>query len=147
MNPCKGFESYFLSFQGETTLELMNSAGLQARSGDKSAKVTGFTHLAFSLESEEAVDDLTRRLREDGYEVMTIGEVEKYLKDEGHLPWMTSLKQERKENGEVVDMTRMAFETVETAENLQLQIIELAKLVMSQQQEIEDLKARLNDGQ
>jgi len=84
---------------------------------------------------------------EDGYEVMTIDEVEKYLKDEGHLPWMTSVKQERKENGEVVDMTRMAFETVETAENLQLQIIEVTKLVKSQQKEIEDLMAQLNDGQ
>ena len=40
---------------------------------------------------------------------------------------MTSAKAEKEENGNVIDMTRMAFETVETAENLQLQVIELSK--------------------
>ena len=40
---------------------------------------------------------------------------------------MTSVKQEKEENGDVIDMTRMAFETVETAENLQIQVIELNK--------------------
>jgi hypothetical protein len=37
------------------------------------------------------------------------------LRAEGHLHWLTSVKQEKKENGAAVNMTRMAFETVETA--------------------------------
>ncbi|MHC4477029.1 MAG: NHL repeat-containing protein [Planctomycetota bacterium] len=68
---------------------------------------------------------------EEGYDVMSIEQVEEYLKKENHLPWMTSAKQEE-ENGDVIDMTRMAFETVETAENLQVQAIELNKLIKEQ---------------
>jgi hypothetical protein len=64
---------------------------------------------------------------EEGYDAMSIEQVEEFLKKENHLPWMTSVKQEKEENGDVIDMTRMAFETVETAENLQMQIIELNK--------------------
>ncbi|MHC4637908.1 MAG: hypothetical protein ACYTBV_10460, partial [Planctomycetota bacterium] len=64
---------------------------------------------------------------EEGYDAMNIEQVEEFLKKENHLPWMTSVKQEKEENGDVIDMTRMAFETVETAENLQMQIIELNK--------------------
>ena len=71
LNPGKGFASYFLGFQGETALELMSSANLQVRSKDKSAKVAGLAHLAFSLEGEKAVDTLTQRLQDDGYEVMS----------------------------------------------------------------------------
>ncbi len=62
---------------------------------------------------------------EEGYDVMSIEQVEEYLRVENHLPWMTSVKQEKEENGDVIDMTRMAFETVETAENLQMQVIAL----------------------
>ena len=64
---------------------------------------------------------------EEGYDVMSIEQVEEYLRVENHLPWMTSAKQEKEENGDVIDMTRMAFETVETAENLQIQVIALNK--------------------
>ena len=77
---------------------------------------------------------------EKGYYVMATEQVECYLKKEGHLPWMTSAKKEREENGDAINMTRMAFETVETVENLQLQIIALKA-------EIEALRAQLNLGQ
>ena len=62
---------------------------------------------------------------EDDYYVMTTEEVGDFLKTEGHLPWLTSVKQEKEENGDATDMTRMAFETVETAENLQMQVASL----------------------
>ncbi len=56
---------------------------------------------------------------------------------------MTSAKQEKDENSDVIDMTRMAFETVETAENLQIQIIELNKLIKEQAKLIEEQQKRI----
>jgi hypothetical protein len=69
---------------------------------------------------------------EEGYDIMSVDKVEEYLKKENHLPWMTSAKQENQENGDAINITRMAFETVETAENLQMQVIELNKIVKEQ---------------
>jgi hypothetical protein len=77
---------------------------------------------------------------EKGYKVLGTDEVEAFLKKKGHLPWLTSVKKEKKENGPVVNMTRMGFETVETAENLQLQIIELHKALKEQQDQIAALR-------
>jgi DNA-directed RNA polymerase subunit H (RpoH/RPB5) len=81
------------------------------------------------------------------YRQLSTEEVDEYLKKEKHLPWITAADQEREENGDVVDMTRMAFETVETVENLQLQIIEMDKkikalneMIMLQQAQIEKLE-------
>lgn len=62
---------------------------------------------------------------ENNYHSMSTDEVENFLEREKHLPWVTSAEQEKKENGDVTDMTRMAFETLESIENLQLQLIEL----------------------
>jgi len=81
---------------------------------------------------------------EEGYDVMSIEQVEEYLKKENHLPWMTSARDEKEENGDVIDMTRMAFETVETAENLQIQLIELNKSVKAKDVEIAQLKDRVS---
>ncbi|MFH2094878.1 MAG: hypothetical protein ABIJ16_04185, partial [Bacteroidota bacterium] len=49
--------------------------------------------------------------------------IEKYIKKNNHLPWVTAAKDE--ENG--INMTRMSFESLEAIENLQMQIIELKK--------------------
>ena len=68
-NPRKGFTPYFLKFQGETRLELMSGTDLQARPYDASGKLIGLAHLAFSLESKDAVNKLTQRLQDDGYEL------------------------------------------------------------------------------
>jgi len=50
-------------------------------------------------------------------------EVETFVKKNNHLPWLTSAKEEK----EVINMTRMSFETLEAVENMQLQIISLKK--------------------
>ncbi len=76
----------------------------------------------------------------EGYRAMETGEVEEYLEREKHLPWITAAEDE--DDGSI-DMTRMAFETVETAENLQLQVIALDKLTRQQQQRIEAQNSRL----
>ncbi len=52
-----------------------------------------------------------------------INYIEKFIKRNGHLPWLTAAEDE--ENG--INMTRMSFETLEAVENLQLQIIQLKK--------------------
>jgi len=58
--------------------------------------------------------------------------VEKYISNNGHLPWITKASDET----DGINLTRMQLQTVETVENLQLQII-------NQQKEIETLKAEL----
>ncbi len=80
---------------------------------------------------------------EQGYDVMSTEQVAGYLKKEKHLPWMTSTKAEREENGDVIDMTRMAFETVETAENLQIQLIRLNELLKEQGALIEQQQQKI----
>ena len=67
-NTTKGFESYFLTFpDGGARLELMRVPGLAGLSGDRRI---GLAHIAVALGSEAAVDTLTDRLRDDGYEVV-----------------------------------------------------------------------------
>lgn len=66
-NPKTGFRSYFLSFDSGARLEVMNKPGLT--DSEKDLARTGYIHIAFSVGSRERVDQLTRRLKEDGYEV------------------------------------------------------------------------------
>lgn len=63
------FRSYFISFDEGARLEVMNKPGMD--DPEKAPARTGFIHLAFSLGSKEKVDELTARLKEDGYEVMS----------------------------------------------------------------------------
>lgn len=69
VNQQRGFSSYFLAFQGETTLELMQMTGVQPRPCAHNMPVVGLTHLAFDVSSKEAVDALAARLQADGYEL------------------------------------------------------------------------------
>ena len=68
-NPKKQFRSYFLSFDGEARLEIMNKADMD--NAAKGFSRTGFIHLAFSVDSKEKVDELTAQLKSDGYEVIS----------------------------------------------------------------------------
>jgi lactoylglutathione lyase len=72
VNPQKKFTSYFLSFQGETTLELMHMPEVQPRPYGKSEKPTGLTHIAFEVDAKEEVDALTHRLQQEGYDIATL---------------------------------------------------------------------------
>ena len=66
-NPRTDFRSYFLTFQGGARLELMHKPAL-TDPGEKQAR-TGYAHIAFQVGSKEAVDQLTSRLKADGYPV------------------------------------------------------------------------------
>jgi|GEM_PF-695739 len=82
---------------------------------------------------------------EENYPHFSIEEVSDFLEREKHLPWITSARQEKEENGDVIDMTRMAFETVETVENLQLQIIAQQKVINELLKRIEALEREMRD--
>ncbi|QHQ61708.1 glyoxalase [Anaerocolumna sedimenticola] len=68
-NKQKGFQSYFITFDDDTRLELMFLTDLK----DSPEKLNhlGFIHLAFSVGSMEMVDQLTDKLAEDGYKVIS----------------------------------------------------------------------------
>jgi lactoylglutathione lyase len=61
------FASYFLSFSEGAKLEIMEVPDVEPRPHEASARVTGYTHLAFAVSSKEEVDALTQVLRDDGY--------------------------------------------------------------------------------
>lgn len=69
-NPKTGFESYFLTFPGDgTRLELMFKPGVCERCGDE--RSLGFVHLSFSVGSKEVVDELTNRLHDEGFYLLS----------------------------------------------------------------------------
>lgn len=68
-NAKTGFQSYFLSFQGECRLEIMNKPDME--SIEKPLTRTGYVHIAFSVGTKEAVDTITEQLRKDGYYIIS----------------------------------------------------------------------------
>lgn len=69
VNPIKGNRSYFLSFDNDTRLEIINKPGL--RCVDRDFQEYGYHHLAFSIGGKDKVDKLTQLLQDGGYEVMS----------------------------------------------------------------------------
>lgn len=67
-NKTTDFRSYFLTFDDGARLEIMNSPKMVY--SDKVIKRTGYIHLAFLIGSKDAVDELTNRFIQDGYEVI-----------------------------------------------------------------------------
>ena len=70
VNPRKGFRSYFLSFADGARLELMQMDSVPVSLNDPIALATGIIHIAFSVGSRSAVDDMTGRLRSDGFRIL-----------------------------------------------------------------------------
>lgn len=68
-NKTSDFKSYFLSFDDDTRLEIMTSPDIIDHKKDQ--RRTGFAHLAFSLESKDKVNELTEKLKNDGYKVIS----------------------------------------------------------------------------
>ncbi len=60
-----GFQSYFITFDSGVRLEIMAHKNLMVR--NNMDKVNGYSHIAFSLGSEENVKKLTELLMADGY--------------------------------------------------------------------------------
>ena len=70
INTKKQFESYFLSFESGSRLELMQMPSVPESSDDVYKQFTGFIHVAISTGSKEQVDSLTVQLKNDGYEIL-----------------------------------------------------------------------------
>jgi lactoylglutathione lyase len=68
-NNTTDFQSYFISFDDGARLELMTRPELADL--EKPLNRTGYIHIAFSVGSKAAVDTLTDRLKEDGFEVVS----------------------------------------------------------------------------
>lgn len=68
INPLKGFESYFISFESGAKLELMRKQSIN-KHVDIDERL-GITHIAFKLGSKETVLSLTETLRSDGFRVI-----------------------------------------------------------------------------
>lgn len=69
-NPVKNFESYFLSFENGSRLEIMTRPDIQEGDNSFEAQKFGIIHLTFSTGSKEKVDELTEIIRNDGYKVV-----------------------------------------------------------------------------
>lgn len=65
VNPKKGFESYFIRFDGGADLELMSRTDVQNTPVEENR--LGLTHFAFTLGSKEEVLQLTEELRAAGF--------------------------------------------------------------------------------
>ena len=68
-NKTTDFRSYFISFDTGARLEIMRKP--QMADPEKDLNRTGFVHVAFSVGTREKVDELTARLKADGFEVVS----------------------------------------------------------------------------
>lgn len=68
-NKTTNFKSYFLSFEDGARLEIMNKPSME--DAEKTFTRTGYIHIAFSVGSKEAVDELTEQIRSDGFHVVS----------------------------------------------------------------------------
>jgi lactoylglutathione lyase len=68
-NAMKGFRSCFLSFVDGARIEVMTTSKLSPLVIAPGVQRMGLTHLAISVGSEQIVDGLTQRLREDGFPI------------------------------------------------------------------------------
>lgn len=68
-NPRTGLQTYFLSFDDGSRLEIMTRP--EVEEGAPTLYQAGLIHLAFSVGSKEKVDELTKRFLADGYQVLS----------------------------------------------------------------------------
>lgn len=68
-NPRTGLKTYILSFDGHTRLEIMNRSDIV--DAGMSAVRKGYIHISFNLGNKQNVDDMTGRLVDDGYRVLS----------------------------------------------------------------------------
>ena len=68
-NKITDFQSYFLSFEDGARLEIMKMPVMEDL--PKKLARTGYVHIAFSLGSEAAVNALTEKMKQDGYDIVS----------------------------------------------------------------------------
>lgn len=68
-NPRTGLSTYFLSFEDGARLEIMHRPDLKEIK--KGPMDTGYIHLAFSAGSKQKVDEMTKKLADAGFPVIS----------------------------------------------------------------------------
>lgn len=68
-NQNTGFQSYFLSFESGSRLEIMTKSDIVQI--ENSTMHTGYIHLAFSVGSRGNVNSVTEKLKADGYKILS----------------------------------------------------------------------------
>lgn len=66
VNPKKGFASYFITFEGEASLEIMQRTDVTE---ERSGLFIGLAHFAFSVGSKEKVNEMIEMFRKEGYNI------------------------------------------------------------------------------
>ncbi len=120
------------------------NVGINTNTPDKFLTVNGDARITGDLYYGTGTGIYTKPdyvFSEDYKKAYDVHYIENFIKKNGHLPWVTKASNEK--GG--VNITRMVFETLETVENQQLQIIELKKEndrlnAKKQQAEIDQLK-------
>ena len=64
-----GFSSYFLTFDDGSHLEIMHRETMD--DPPKGTYRTGYHHIAIEVGDRKDVDDMTKRLQEDGYHIVS----------------------------------------------------------------------------
>ncbi|RIH62959.1 glyoxalase/bleomycin resistance/extradiol dioxygenase family protein [Mariniphaga sediminis] len=70
-NHSKEFSSYFLLFDGDCSLEIMEMPKLSKSKNDPMKHYTGLAHFAIKVGTKTEVDRLTKLIRNDGFKIMT----------------------------------------------------------------------------
>lgn len=71
-NPDKDFRSYFISFPSGARLELMSKPSIPQNLNDRvEAQHQGIIHLAFGVDTMEAVDNKAMELKENGFPILS----------------------------------------------------------------------------
>lgn len=70
-NHSKEFRSYFLKFDGDCQLEIMEMPNVPKSKNDALKQFTGIIHFAIKMGSKMKVDNLTEIIRKDGYKIVS----------------------------------------------------------------------------
>jgi lactoylglutathione lyase len=70
VNPTKKFSSYFLSFEGDCSIEIMEMPGIPNSKDDILKQFLGLIHFAIKVKSKTEVDQLTEELRSNNYKII-----------------------------------------------------------------------------
>ena len=69
-NQSKKFSSYFLSFDGDCSIEIMEMPGIPESKNDVIKQFLGLIHFAINVGSKAKVNRLTATLKEDGFKIV-----------------------------------------------------------------------------
>ncbi|MBN1984654.1 MAG: VOC family protein [Prolixibacteraceae bacterium] len=70
-NHSKGYRSYFLSFDGDCRLEIMEMPRIPKSKNDPVKQFTGLIHFALKVNSRAEVNRLTEVIKNDGFKVVS----------------------------------------------------------------------------